>query len=171
MSSTTLPVDSTVVFDGEAYRSRPKQLARWLLESRNRLRRKYREVKVESKRLNAALPETPEHRLWRRVPIAKISVGIRREQDSESPDWAGNGVDINNGGMALVLPLKLPAGTRVFLNFRLGDADFSRVPAEILRQENVGIGAVRFVDWSDSDQLELVSFLQKTAGLSAERQN
>ena len=67
MSSTTLPVDSAVVFDGEAYRSRPKQLARWLLESRNSLRRKYRELKVESKRLKVRVNDVVKSRdEWKR---------------------------------------------------------------------------------------------------------
>ena len=122
---------------------------------------------VESKRQKVAFLKTLERRLSRREPIAKISVKIRRSPDSMSPDWAGNAVDINESGMALVLPPELATGTPVFLSFKLGEAEFSRLPAEIVRQENVGIGAVRFVDWSDSDQLELVSYLQKTAGLSA----
>jgi len=50
-----------------------------------------------------------------------------------------------------------------FGNQRRGNAEFLRVLAEIVRQENIGIGAVRFVDWPDSDRLKLVSYLQKTA--------
>ena len=61
MSSTTATVGSAVVLDGdalEAYRSRPRQLARWLLESRDTLREKYRELKVESKLTNGAPKKT-----------------------------------------------------------------------------------------------------------------
>ena len=124
--------------------------------------------KVESKRLTVDFPKPPERRqtpgrrLSPREPIAKIIVMIRRSRDSESPDCAGNGVDISDSGMAVVLPLNLAAGSRVYLDFKLGDAAFSRVPAEIVRQDNAGISAVRFVDWSDSQQLELASYLQKT---------
>ena len=120
----------------------------------------------ESKRPEAVLPETLERRLSRREPLA-ILVMIRRSADSESPDWAGNAADINDSGMALVLPPELATGTVVFLSFKLGDNEFSGVPAEIVRQESVGIGAVHFVDWSDADRLELVSYLQETDGLSA----
>lgn len=113
--------------------------------------------------MQVSSPKTIERRQSMREPIAKTSVRIRRSPDSEIPDWAGSGIDINNGGMALVLPLKLAAGTRLFLNFELGDAEFSRVPVEIVRQESIGISAVRFSGWSDSDRLELGSYLKKTA--------
>lgn len=119
--------------------------------------------KVESERLKGAVPKTLERRLSRRKPIARIYVEIRRSPDSKNPDWAGTSVDITDGGMALVLPPELATGTLVFLSFKLGDAEFLRVLAEIVRQENIGIGAVRFVDWPDSDQRKLVSYLQKTA--------
>ena len=65
MSSTTVAVDSAVVLDGdalEAYQSRPRQLARWLLESRDTLRRKYRELKVESKRLKVRVHDVAKSR-------------------------------------------------------------------------------------------------------------
>lgn len=71
MSSATIPVDSAVVFDGdalEAYRSRPRQLARWLLESRDTLRGKYRELKVESKRLKVRVHDVVNSRdEWKRL--------------------------------------------------------------------------------------------------------
>ena len=118
---------------------------------------------IESKPPKVAFPKTVERRLSRREPIAKIFVKIRRSPDSKSPDWACTAVDITDGGMALVLPPELATGTRVFLSFKLGDTEFSWVLGEIVRQENVGVGAVRFVDWSYSDQRELVSYLQKTA--------
>jgi len=65
MSSTTATVGSAVVLDGdalEAYRSRPRQLARWLLESRDTLREKYRELKVESKRLKVRVNDVVKSR-------------------------------------------------------------------------------------------------------------
>ncbi len=116
----------------------------------------------ESQRKGWSFLKTPERRLSRREPIARIYVKIRRSPDSEKPDWAGTAVDVNGSGMALVLPPDLATGTRVFLSFELGDVEFSRVPGEIVRQDVVGVGAVRFVDWSDSDQLELVSYLRKS---------
>jgi hypothetical protein len=68
MSTITAPVDAGVVIDGlEAYQSRPMQLARWLLESRNTLRRKYRALKVESKRLKVRVNDVLKSRdMWKR---------------------------------------------------------------------------------------------------------
>lgn len=69
-STTTVPVDSAVFGDENslgAYRSRPKQLARWLLESRDTLREKYRELKVESKRLKVRVNDVIKSRdEWKR---------------------------------------------------------------------------------------------------------
>ncbi len=69
-STTTVPVDSAVVINGSAlerYRSRPRQLARWLLESRDTLREKYREVKVELKRLKVRVNDVVKSRdEWKR---------------------------------------------------------------------------------------------------------
>lgn len=65
------PVDATLISDEdsrllEKYRSRPRQLARWLLESRNRLRAKYRGVKVELKRLKVRVSDLAMSReSWR----------------------------------------------------------------------------------------------------------
>jgi predicted nucleic acid-binding Zn-ribbon protein len=50
----------------EKYRSRPKQLARWLLESRDALREKYQGLKVESKRLKVRVSDVTKSRdNWR----------------------------------------------------------------------------------------------------------
>ena len=115
-----------------------------------------------SRRKGWSFLKTDERRTSRREPIAKIYVRIRRSPDSESPDWAGTAVDVNSTGMALVLPPDLATGTRVFLTFELGEVAFSRVPGEIVRQDTVGIGAVRFADWSESDRLKLASYLQES---------
>jgi chromosome segregation ATPase len=49
------------------YRSRPKQLARWLLESRDTLREKYQSLKVELKRLKVRVRDVGKSRdNWRR---------------------------------------------------------------------------------------------------------
>ena len=116
----------------------------------------------ESPRKGWSFLKTRERRRSRREPIAKIYVRIHRSPDSQRPDWAGTAVDVNSSGMALVLPPELATGTRVFLSFKLGDAEFSRMPGEIVRQDTVGIGAVRFVDWPDSEQLDLASYLQES---------
>lgn len=44
------------------YRSRPKQLARWLLESRNTLREKYQGLRVELKRLKVRVSDVTKSR-------------------------------------------------------------------------------------------------------------
>ncbi len=50
----------------ENYRSRPKQLARWLLDSRDTLREKYQALKVESKRLKVRVSDVTKSREnWR----------------------------------------------------------------------------------------------------------
>ena len=50
----------------EKYRSRPKQLARWLLESRDTLREKYQGLKVELKRLKVRVSDVTKSRdSWR----------------------------------------------------------------------------------------------------------
>lgn len=50
----------------EKYRSRPKQLARWLLESRDTLRVKYQGLKVELKRLKVRVSDLAKSRdNWR----------------------------------------------------------------------------------------------------------
>ena len=65
------PIDATLVSDEDSrlldkYRSRPRQLARWLLESRNRLREKYQGVKVELKRLKVRVSDlTKSRENWR----------------------------------------------------------------------------------------------------------
>ena len=51
----------------EKYRSRPKQLARWLLESRDTLREKYQGLKVELKRLKVRVSDVSKSRdHWRK---------------------------------------------------------------------------------------------------------
>ncbi len=46
----------------DEYRSRPKQLARWLLLSRDQLRAKYKATKVEVKRLKVRVSDVTESR-------------------------------------------------------------------------------------------------------------
>ena len=69
--SNAVSVDPMLVSDEgddplEKYRSRPKQLARWLLESRDTLREKYQGLKVESKRLKVRVSDLAKSRdNWR----------------------------------------------------------------------------------------------------------
>ncbi len=87
MSSTTVAGDSAVVVDVdalEAYQSRPKQLARWLLESRNTLRRKYRELKVESKRLKVRVNDVLKSRdEWKSRAILADEQGLAAKAEVE----------------------------------------------------------------------------------------
>ncbi len=49
----------------DEYRSRPRQLARWLLISRDQLREKYQAVKVEIKRLKVRISDVSKSRdMW-----------------------------------------------------------------------------------------------------------
>jgi len=51
----------------DEYRSRPKQLARWLLESRDTLREKYQGLQVKAKRLSVRVSDVTKSRdNWRR---------------------------------------------------------------------------------------------------------
>ena len=69
MSDFVLPDEPAV--DGsvdlfEEYRSRPKQLARWLLQSRDKLRAKYQTLKVEWKRLKVRVADVSKSRdMWK----------------------------------------------------------------------------------------------------------
>ena len=104
---------------------------------------------------------TPERRQSRRRPIATVHVEIRSSPDQKEPQWAGSAVDLNASGMALVLPPELESGARVFLTFQLGDETFVRVQGDVVRQDAVGVGAVRFVDWNDGNKLALITYLQE----------
>ena len=69
--SDAVVVDPTLTCDASEsplgeYRSRPKQLARWLLESRDRLREKYQGLQVELKRLKVRVSDVTKSRdNWR----------------------------------------------------------------------------------------------------------
>lgn len=62
----SMMIDPTRTSEGECpldkYRSRPRQLARWLLLSRDALRAKYQELKVEAKRLQVRVSDTSQSR-------------------------------------------------------------------------------------------------------------
>ncbi len=68
--SDTRSIDPTLASEGDnpldKYRSRPRQLATWLLASRDALREKYQELKVESKRLKVRISDVVKSRdNWR----------------------------------------------------------------------------------------------------------
>ena len=64
MPEIALADDTGALLD--QYRSRPKQLARWLLESRAKLKTKYSAVKVELKRTKVRVNDVSKSRdQWR----------------------------------------------------------------------------------------------------------
>lgn len=83
----------------EKYRSRPKQLARWLLESRDTLREKYQGLKVELKRLKVRVSDVCKSRdNWRqqaetseeqvraiKAEVERLTVLLEQATDSGSP--------------------------------------------------------------------------------------
>ena len=58
--STVANCEEENLFD--KYRSRPKQLARWLLESRDTLREKYQKLKADCKRLTVRVSDVSRSR-------------------------------------------------------------------------------------------------------------
>ena len=79
------------------YRSRPKQLARWLLESRNTLREKYQKLKADWKRLTVRVNDVSRSRdNWKQraevsdkqlqamqAEVERLSALLEQEADSE----------------------------------------------------------------------------------------
>ena len=66
----TISIDPTLASEGDnpldKYRSRPRQLATWLLASRDALRGKYQGLKIESKRLKVRISDVVKSRdHWR----------------------------------------------------------------------------------------------------------
>jgi hypothetical protein len=106
------------------------------------------------------LPVSPESRArsTRRRPIHGVLVAIDAPDLSDEP-WVVDAVDINAGGMGLVLPDVLDPGAVVELSFRLEEGvEFSRVPGVVLHREGIS-GGVGFREWGDSDRLRLLEYL------------
>jgi chromosome segregation ATPase len=101
--SNALRIDSTQVSDQgenplEKYRSRPKQLARWLLMSRDALREKYQGLKVQLKRLKVRINDVTKSRdNWRqqaeasqlqvqamKTEVERLTAILEQASDSES---------------------------------------------------------------------------------------
>ena len=101
--SNTILIDPTLISDDggpplEKYRSRPRQLARWLLESRDTLREKYRSLKVDLKRLKVRVSDVTKSRdNWRqqaeaseqqvhamKAEVEQLTVLLEQSSDSGS---------------------------------------------------------------------------------------
>lgn len=106
-------------------------------------------------------PATPlplkERRLSSRLPTPALQIAI--EKPGASGLWVADALDISDGGLGMVLSPEFNRGTEVLLTFQLGEAKpFLRLPAVVLRQE-LGIGAVRFKNWSQPDRDRLAHYL------------
>ncbi len=84
--SDTVSIDPTLPSEGDhpldKYRSRPRQLATWLLASRDALREKYQALKVESKRLKVRVSDVAKSRdNWRqRAEVSDQQVRIMKAE-------------------------------------------------------------------------------------------
>ena len=102
--SNAVSIDPTLASDEgdnplDNYRSRPKQLARWLLESRDTLREKYQGLKVELKRLKVRVNDVTKSRdNWRqqaetsdqqvramKSEVERLTALLEQATDSGSP--------------------------------------------------------------------------------------
>ena len=63
-----------------------------------------------------------EKRLSSRRPIPLVLVELRRDIDSETPDWVSSAVDISLKGMLLQLPLEVGLRELLYIGFTLGDS-------------------------------------------------
>ena len=93
--STVANCEEVNLFD--KYRSRPKQLARWLLESRDTLRAKYQKLKADSKRLTVRVNDVSRSRdNWKQravvsdkqvqamqAEVERLSALLEQEADSD----------------------------------------------------------------------------------------
>ncbi len=101
--------------------------------------------------------ETTRHRRTLRAPVHGLLIAIDAPELSPEP-WVVDTIDINSGGMGLVLPPELLEGTRVLLSFKLGRHEFSRLPATV--QHKLGVsGGVRFEAWPAAERLKLLEYL------------
>lgn len=92
-----------------------------------------------------------------RRPIAGVLVAIDAPEVADRP-WVVDAIDVSADGMGLVLPPELAEGTRVELSFKLGDAEFARLPALVTHRLGTS-GGVHFDPWPDPDRLRFLEFL------------
>jgi chromosome segregation ATPase len=102
--SDAVSIDPTLISDEggpllEKYRSRPRQLARWLLESRDTLREKYQSVKIDVKGLKVRVSDVTKSRdNWRqqaeaseqqvramKAEVERLTALLEQASDSGSP--------------------------------------------------------------------------------------
>lgn len=100
----------------------------------------------------------PLGRRSRRLPIGGVLVAIDAPDVADQP-WVVEAIDINAGGMGLVLPPELAEDTRVTLSFQLDKSTaFSQVPAIVRHRDAVNAG-VHFEPWPLADRSVLLEFL------------
>lgn len=108
--SDAVSIDPTPASEGDnalnKYRSRPRQLARWLLASRDALREKYQVLKVESKRLKVRINDLVKSRdNWRqraefsdqqlramKAEVERLTAKLEQAGDSSSKKMNGHPV-------------------------------------------------------------------------------
>lgn len=94
----------------------------------------------------------------RRLPIPGVLVAIDAPGLDGGP-WVVDALDVNAGGLGLVLPPELPEGTRVLLSFKLDDAvAFSRQPGAVSHVEGA-TGGVHFGLWPSAERSRLLEYL------------
>ncbi len=93
----------------------------------------------------------------RRATVHGLLVAIDAPDLSSEP-WVVDAIDLSSSGLGLVLPPELLEDARVLLSFRLGEHDFSRLPAVVRHRLGVA-GGVRFEPWPAADRLKLLEYL------------
>jgi hypothetical protein len=100
----------------------------------------------------------PEQRRSRRLPIPGVLVAIDAPEIAAKP-WAVDGLDINAGGLGLVLPPELSEGSHVELTFKLEEGvELSRQPG-VVRYQWGSTGGVCFEAWDADERLKLLEYL------------
>ena len=110
-----------------------------------------------------------------RQSIPEVLVELRRNIDSETPDWVGSAVDIALGGMFLELPPEAGLGDLFYVTFTLGDprTSFRRLGAVVLSRRPRGeplprvrtgdLGVLGFTAWPLEKEYELEAWLREHA--------
>lgn len=93
-----------------------------------------------------------------RLAIPETLVAIDAPSVSPEP-WVVSAIDINSGGLGLILPEELEEGTPVELSFQLGGDKFARVPALVRHRFSFGSGGVAFAPWPVEDRQRFLEYL------------